>query len=332
MTYEQIIKDLKNKVYKPIYFLMGSEPYFIDQITNYIGANVLTESEKSFNQTVVYGKDIDARALDNMARRFPMMSEKQVVIVREAHHLKKIEDLVYYAGKPSEKTVLVLNYKYKTLDKRKKLYKTIQKNGILFESKKLYDNKIPAWIEKFLTQKKYSISPEASQLMAEYIGNDLNRIANELDKLMITVPASERIQLDHIEKNIGISKEFNNFELQKAITQRNVLKANQIINYFEQNPKDNPIILTIISLFGFFQKILNYHFLTDKSQRSVASTLQINPFFVKDYQQAAQKYNAKKVVQIISLLREYDMKAKGVGNLSATHSDLLRELIYQILH
>lgn len=333
MKYEDIISDLKKSIYKPIYFLMGEEPYYIDRITDYIQKNVLTESEKSFNLSVLYGKDTDIGTVINTAKRYPMMASHQVVIVKEAQHLKKIDDLVYYAEKPLQSTILVINYKYQKLHKQKKVYKALEKNGVIFHSQKLYDDKIPAWINAYLKSKKYMIEPAAAMLLTEFLGNDLSKISNELEKLIITLPSDEnKITPGHIEKNIGISKDYNNFELQNALTKKNVLKANKIITYFGKNPGQNPITLTITSLYFFFSKVLMYHFLKDKSQRNVAATLKINPFFVKDYQTAARNYNTRKVVDIIAILREYDLKSKGVSNYSTPASDLLKEMVYKIMH
>ncbi len=332
MTFEQIMADLKNKIYKPIYLLMGEESFYIDRITEYIEKNVLADNEKAFNQTIVYGRDTDVLAIDNFSKRFPMMSSHQVVIVKEAQNLKDIEKLQYYASNPLKSTVLVINYKYKTLDKRKKLYKEIEANGIIFESKKLYDNQIPDWINKYLKSKDYSIDPVASALLTEFLGTSLSKVSNELDKLIISLPRGSKIMAKHIEENIGISKDFNNFELQNALVKKDVVKANQIVNYFDKNQKENPIILTISSLFTFYKRLLIYHFLKDKNPRSIAANLQINPYFVKDYQLAAKRYNTKKTVAIISWLREYDMKSKGYNNASAGPGDLLKELIFKILH
>ena len=334
MSFEQIISDLKNKIYKPIYFLSGEETYFIDLITKYIHDNVLTDAEKSFNQTVLYGKDTEISTVINTAKRFPMMANHQVVIVKEAQNIKKIEDLIHYADNPLQSTLLVINYKYKTLDKRKKLYKIINEKGILFEAKKLYENEVPSWINAYLKNKSRTIDPSAGMLLTEYLGNDLSKIANELDKLIITLPEGEfNITTTHIERNIGISKDYNNFELHKALTQKNVLKANRIVNYFGANPKDNPFTLTISTLYHFYSKVLTYHFIKDKrDRRSVAAALKVNPFFVGDYEKAAKNYNPKKTVEIISLLREYDLKSKGYKNVSTSHGELLKELVYKILH
>lgn len=332
MTYEEIISNLQKKIYHPIYFLMGEETYFIDKISDYIADNVLTEAEKGFNQTVLYGKDTEPHTIIANARRFPMMSNYQVIIVREAQNIKKIEDLEPYAKNPLNSTILVINYKYKTLDKRKTFPKLIDQKGVLFESKKIYDNQLPTWISAYLKNQQYSIAPQAAAMISEYLGADLGKVANELDKLIISLPLGTQISPDHIERNIGISKEFNVYELQNALGERDLLKANRIINYFGANPSSNPMPVVISSLFSYFSKILNYHFLEDKSQNNVASVLQVHPFFVKTYVAAAKNYNIKKLVEIVSILREYDMKSKGFGNISTSSADLQREMIYRILH
>ncbi len=332
MNYQDILKDLKNKIYKPIYFLFGEEPYFIDKITEFIADNILNDSEKAFNQITLYGKDSQIEDIINSAKRFPMMANHQVLIIKEAQNLKNIEKLAFYAEQPLKSTILVLNYKYKKLDKRTKLYKILNKNAVLFESKKLYENQIPAWINTYLKEKKYSANPVSAQLLTEFLGTDLCKISNELDKLTISLPKGTIITPEIIEKNIGISKDFNNFELQNALTNRDILKANRIIQHFAKNPKENPLTLTIITLFSYFSKILTYHYLKDKSNNNVASALKINPFFVKDYAKAARTYNIKKTVFVISILREYDMKSKGYNNANTTHEDLLKELIFKILH
>jgi len=332
MTFEDIISNLQKKIYHPIYFLMGEETYFIDKISDYISDNVLTDAEKGFNQTILYGKDTEPHNIIANARRFPMMSNHQVIIVREAQNIKKIEDLEPYIKNPLNSTILVINYKYKTLDKRKTFPKLVDQKGILFEAKKIYDNQLPAWIGSYLKSQNYTIAPQAAAMLSEYLGADLSKVANELDKLVISLPAGTQITPDHIEKNIGISKEFNVYELQNALGERNLLKANQIINYFGANSSSNPVPVIISGLFSYFSKILNYHFLEDKSQNNVASVLQVHPFFVKTYVVAAKNYNIKKLVEIIGILREYDMKMKGWGNVSATSADLQREMIYKILH
>jgi len=332
MKFEQIISDLKNKVYYPIYVLMGEEPFFIDQISDYIEDNLLEESEKSFNLIISYGKDTDVQTLISYAKRFPMMANHQVIIVKEAQNLDKIDDFQSYLENPLKSTILILCYKYKTLDKRKTFTKSITKHGVLFESNKLYDNQLPDWIANYIKQKGYSISPKAALLLSEYLGADLSRIVNELGKVMLNVPTKTEITAEHIEQNIGISKDFNVFELQKAIGNKNIFKANQIIAYFAANPKDNPLVVTISNFYQFFSKILVYHSLSDKSRNTVAAALSINPFFVNDYQTAAKNYNSRKLVSIISYLREYDLKSKGIDNVSATEGELLKELLYKIMH
>ncbi len=332
MTFEEIISNLKKKIYHPIYFLMGEETYFIDKISDYIADNVLTEAEKGFNQTVLYGKDTEPQTIISNARRFPMMANYQVIIVREAQNIKKIEDLETYAKNPLKSTILVINYKYKTLDKRKTFPKLLDQKGVLFESKKIYDNQLPTWISSYLKSQQYTISPQAAAMISEFLGADLSKVANELDKLIISLPVGTQITPDHIEKNIGISKEFNVYELQNALGERDLLKANRIINYFGANQSSNPVPMVISSLFSYFSKILNYHFLEDKSQNNVASVLQVHPFFVKTYVAAAKNYSIKKLVEIVTILREYDMKTKGFGSISASPADLQREMIYRILH
>ena len=332
-TYEEIISDLKKKIFKPVYFLAGEEPYYIDLITEYIEEKILPESEKSFNQIILYGEDTTVPSIIDAARRFPMMSNHQVIIVKEAQSLKKIEDLIYYLEKPLLSTILVINYKYKVLDRRTKFFKSLEKLGVYFESQRLRDYQVPAWIERYLMTKGIKADPNASAMLTEYLGNDLHKIVNELQKLIITLPAGKQvITTSLIEKNIGISKDYNNFELQKAVGEKNILKANQIVHHFADNPKDNPITLSIASLFSYFTKVLLYHYLPDKSKNNVAASLKINPYFVREYELAASKYSAAKSVRIINLLRTYDMKSKGYGDLSSEPGDLLKELVFKILH
>jgi DNA polymerase-3 subunit delta len=332
-TFEEIISDLKKRIYRPVYFLAGDEPYYIDLITDFIAEKVVSEEEKAFNQVIIYGEETSVNSIIETSRRFPMMASHQVVIVKEAQSLKKIEDLTIYLDKPLLSTILVLNYKYKVIDKRTKLYKALDTQGVYFESMKLRDYQVPPWIERYLMTKGIRINPDASAMLTEYLGADLHKIVNELDKLLITLPAGKPvITALLIEKNIGISKDYNNFELQKAIGEKNILKANMIVRYFADNPNDNPITLTIASIFSLFTKILTYHYLTDKSKNNVASVLKIHPYFVKDYEISSIKYNATKTIQIIGLLRTYDMKTKGFGDVSTDPGDLLKELVYKILH
>ncbi len=333
VTYEGIISDLKNRIFKPVYFLAGEESYYIDLITEYIQEKVLPESEKAFNQIILYGDDTNIASIIDTARRFPMMSSHQVLIVKEAQSLKNLDDLIIYLEKPLLSTILVFNYKYKTLDKRTRLFKTLESHGIYFESGRIRDYLIPAWIERYLMLKGIKTDPSASAMLTEYLGTDLHKIVNELDKLIITLPDGKPfITTALIEKNIGISKDYNNFELQKAIGEKNILKANMIVHYFANNPKDNPITLSIASLFGFFSKLLTFHYLTDKSKNNVAAALKVNPFFVKEYENSATKYNVSKTMEIISLLRIYDLKSKGFGDPGTDPGDLLKELVYRVLH
>jgi DNA polymerase III subunit delta len=331
LSYDSLIADLKKKNYKPVYFFTGTEPYFLDLATNFILDNVLTEEEKAFNLTVFYGKDSDVPSIINAAKRFPMMSKYQLIIVREAQELKNFDLFMHYLEKPLTSTILVINYKYKSLDKRTKIFKALDEKALVFESDKLYDDKLPAWISSWLANKNLKIEPKASIMLAEFLGSDLSKISNELEKLIITLPAgNNQITSSHVEKNIGISKEFNNYELQSALAKKDILKANRIINYFAQNQKSNHIIVTITSLFFYFSKVLVYHTLPDKSPNSAAAALKIKPFFIGEYALASKNYSIGKVTQIISLLREYDLKSKGYGNSSTNEGDLLKELIFKI--
>lgn len=332
MSMDQILNDLRNKIYRPVYFLTGDESYFIDTISDFIEENVLNETEKEFNQTVIYGRDTDVLSLISTAKRFPMMANYQVVIVKEAQDIQKIEELQSYVEQPLNSTLLVLNYKYKKIDKRKSFFKTIDKKGVLFESKKIYDNQLGAWISKYVGDRGYTITPKASAMLTEFLGTDLSKVVNEVNKLIINLPDKAEINDFQVEKNIGISKDYNIFELQNAIGSRDVEKANRIVNYYAANPKDNPLIKTIALLYGFFTKLLIYHQLKDKSRNNVAVALSVGPFFVKDYQVAARNYNHKKLAAIIGYLREYDLKSKGVNNISTPDGELLREMMYKILH
>lgn len=332
MTFEQIIADLKNKVYHPVYFLTGEESFFIDEISDYIAEHVLDEAEKGFNQTILYGRDIDVDGIIAEAKRFPMMSNHQVVIIKEAQTIKNIENLAPYIERPLKSTILVICYKYKKLDGRKKFSKDVARSGVLFESKKLYENRVQAWITNHLQARGYKIVPRALVMLTEYLGTDLGTIANELEKLMVNVPKGTEIDADHVESNIGISKEFNRFELTKALGSKNVVKANQIIQYFASNPSSNPVVLTLSALFSYFSKIILYHRLPDKSRNNVASMLRINPFFVGEYEVAARNYHPQKLAQVINELRTYDMRSKGVENVTTSGDELVKELVYKILH
>ena len=333
-TYEEIARDLKNRVYKPVYYLMGEESYYIDRISDYIAQTVLTEEEREFNQTILYGVDTDVASIINAAKRYPMMSEYQVVIVKEAQNVKKIEELSYYLQKPLMSTILVICHKNGVLDKRKKLAAEISKIGVLFESKKMKDAQLPGFIVSYLKRKQVDIEPKASEMMAEFVGTDLNRMAGELDKLIITLPAgSRRITPEQIERNIGVSKDYNNFELRNALLTRDVLKANKIIKYFEENPKTNPIQSTLSVLFGFFSNLMLAYYAPDKTEQGIANQLSLQPTWkAKEYMAAMRVYSGVKCMQIIGEIRYCDARSKGVDNASISDGDLLRELVYKILH
>jgi DNA polymerase-3 subunit delta len=332
-TFENIMADMKKGIFKPVYFLAGEEPYYIDVISEYIETKAIPEDDKAFNQTIVYGDSATVPFIIDSARRYPMMANHQLIIVKEAQNLKKTEDLIAYVEKPTMSTILVFCYKYKTLDKRTSLFKTLDTKAVYFESSKLYDNQVPAWVERYLMEKGARIEPSANVMLAEYLGTDLHKIANELDKLIIAMPDKKLVITPAlVEKYIGISKDYNTFEFQKAIGERNVLKANAIAMYFANNPKAGPFNLIIASLLSFFTKLLTYHYLSDKSRTNVASALKIRPFFVGDYETAARKYGVGKVVHIISLLRTYDLKSKGFGDAGTNPGELLKELVYKMLH
>jgi DNA polymerase-3 subunit delta len=330
---KQLVLDIKNGNLKPIYFLMGEESYYIDKISDFIESTILAEEEKGFNQMVLYGRDVTIDDIVGNAKRYPMMAEYQVVIVKEAQDLSRtIEKLTAYAQNPQPSTVLVFNYKYKKIDKRKALYKTLKKTGVVYESKKLYENQVADWIRRVLSPKKYAITPKAAQMLVEFLGTDLSKINNELEKLQIILPQGTQITPEHIEENIGISKDYNNFELRKAVGERNVVKAHKIINYFAENPKDNPMVVTVSLLFNFFSQLLHFHGLKDKSPRNVASALKVNPYFVNEYINAARNYPMRKVSMVISTLRDFDVKSKGVGANAVPQGDLLKELLFRILN
>jgi len=327
----QLITDIKGGNIAPIYFLMGEEAYYIDRISDFIESHVLAEEEKGFNQMVLYGKEVSIQDIVSNAKRYPMMAERQVIIIKEAQNLiKTIEQLIDYAKNPQPSTVLVFNYKYKSLDKRKALYKTLSKSAVVFESKKIYEDKIPSWIQNYLSAKKITITPKAALMLSEFLGNDLSKIANELNKLEIVVGSQREITPDIIEENIGISKDFNNFELQKAIGHLDHKKAYQIVNYFAQNSKQHPFVMTISILYLYFKKVMTLHTVRDRNPRTVAKALGINPYFVNEYMAVSKNYSMKRISGVLETLRKYDAKSKGVGaNLSPR--DLYNELIYNIL-
>jgi DNA polymerase-3 subunit delta len=333
--YESIISDLKKKVYKPVYLLTGDEPYYIDRIADYIADNVLSESEKAFDRLILYGKDTDAKTVVFAAACPPMTASHRVVVVKEAQHLK-LDDMATYLKSPLPTTVLALCLKGKTLDKRLKIYKELEGKAVMFETVKPYDNELAPWITNYLKSKGAGIEPAAAAILADHIGADLSRIVNELDKLFTLLPENSRtITGEHIEKNIGISKEYNVFELCDAIMLKNVLKANRIIDYFGKNPNANPMTLTVSSVFAHFVRLLKYHVVKvrhrDMPPAQKASVVGIHPFFMRDYESASTRYSFSKVVSVIGLLREYDMKSKGLNNV-APDAELLRELVFKIMH
>ena len=334
ITCDDILRELRSKQYRPIYYLMGEEAYYIDLISDYIMDNVLTDTEKEFNLSVVYGADVDIATVINAAKRYPMMSEHQVVIVKEAQSIRNIDELSYYLQKPLRSTILVMCHKHGVLDRRKKLAAEIEKVGILFESKKLKETQLPAFITSYMKRKGVDLEPKATSMLADFVGTDLSRLTGELEKLIITLPKGQtRVPPEQIERNIGISKDYNNFELRSALVERNVLKANQIINYFEKNPKTNPLQMTLSLLFGFYSNLMLAYYAPEKSEQGIASFLGLkSPWQAREYQTAMKRYSGVKTMQIIGEIRYTDAKSKGIGNSSLTDSELLRELIFKILH
>ncbi len=318
-----------------MYLLHGEEPYFIDLIADAIEHTVLDDAQKGFDQTVVYGKDTDFSAVISMAKRYPMMSDHQVIVVKEAQNLKwKDDDLLQkYLENITPTTVLLFAYKYGKFDKRKKTYKLMEKAGVVLESAKLYDDKVAGWISEQLAANGRKIHPQAAALMGEYLGTDLSKINNELEKIQLNIPKEKEITAADIEQNIGISKDFNVFELNTALAKRNAVKAFQIVDYFAANPKSNPMPVVIGSLGTYFTKILKYHYLPDKSSAAAAKQLGVHPFFVKEYEFAARNFNRRKTFDIIHHIKEFDLKSKGMNVGHLTYSgDLLTELIYKILN
>ena len=331
--YREILSELQAKTYKPVYFLSGEEPYFIDLIADYILNNVLAESEREFNQYVYYGKDVQLKTVLENARRFPMMAQYQVIVVKEAQNIASFDDLANYVQHPQPSTILVFCYKKKA-DARKKFVTEVAKNGVFFNSDKLYDNQIPSFIQNYMMGKSVQIDEKSTQLLADYIGTDLHRLVNELDKLIMTKPATVKmITTDLIEKNVGISKEFNDFELKSALIQKDVYKSNMIAFHLSQS-KTFALNVTISVLYAYFSNLMVYYYIQDRSKMNVAKELGVNPFFVDEYALGARNYNAWKTMSIISLLREYDAKSKGVGNNTTSNSgaELLKELVFKILH
>ena len=328
LSCDDILKELRAKQYRPIYYLMGEESYYIDLIADYITENVLTETEKEFNLTVVYGADVDVATVINAAKRY------QVVVVKEAQAIRNIEELSYYLQKPLNSTILVVCHKHGTLDKRKKLAAEVEKAGILFESKKIKDSQLPAFINSYMKRKGIDMEPKATAMLADFVGTDLSRLTGELEKLIITLPnGQKRVTPEQIEKNIGISKDYNNFELRSALVEKDVLKANKIIKYFEENPKTNPIQMTLSLLFNFYSNLMLAYYSPEKTEQGVASWLGLkSPWAARDYLTAMRRYNGVKTMQIIGEIRYADAKSKGINNASMNDGDILRELVFKILH
>lgn len=333
-TYEGIIRELQAKQYRPVYYLMGDEAFYIDKIADYIIDNVLTDTEKEFNQTILYGADVDAATIINAAKRYPMMSEYQVIVVKEAQAVHNMEEFVFYLQKPLQSTILVLCHKHGSLDKRKKLAAEIEKVGVLYESKKLKEAQLPAFIAAYIKQKGFDIDQKATAMLAEFVGTDLSRLVGEMEKLIITSSKnSTKITPEQIEKNIGISKDYNNFELRSALVEKDVLKANKIVKYFEENPKTNPIQMTLSLLFGFYSNLMMAYYAPEKSEQGIAAFLGLKSSWqAREYMAAMRKYSGIKTMQIISEIRTTDAKSKGVENSSLSDGDLLRELVFKILH
>lgn len=332
IDYQQILKSIKNKDVKPFYFLSGDEPYFIDLISDYIEETVLDEAEKAFNQTIIYGKDVKWDELSESLKRFPMMAEKQVIILKEAQNIQKLpEKLLTYLDNVVDTTVFVVCFKYKKTTS-KKFIKKAQEKGVYYESKKLYDNQIPEWIHNFLARKGFKITQKASLLLTEYLGSNLGAVANELHKLTIALEKGTEINTTHIEENVGISKDYNIFEFQDALVSKDALKANRIVNYYADNPKNHPLVLTIINLYGFYARLMSYHYMPHKSPDEAMKKIGMNFYAAKNLVRAAQSIGPGRCYKALKLLREYDQKSKGINNTSTTDGALLKELTYKLLH
>lgn len=327
-----IISKINNNVFSPVYFLMGEETYYIDLITNLLEQKVLNNDERSFNQTVLYGKDTSVDEIISVCKRFPMMSKYQLVIIKEAQDLSsKLDNLDSYMLNPMLTTILVINFKYKSIDKRKKIYKSIKKYGLILESKKPYENQLSSWINNNLKEKGYKIDFKAAQMLVDYLGCDLKMINNQLEKLSLLSPKDNFINPELIEHNIGISKDFNVFELRKAIGTKNLKKALQISDYFNNNQKTYPVTYVLGSIFNYFIQIFQLHSIKNKSESNISNTLGINKFFVSEYQKASVLYPMKKISKIISLIKDTDLKSKGFKSSNSTNQRLLDQLIVEII-
>ena len=336
VTYQSVMSELKNRKFRPLYYLMGDEPYYIDKISNWIAENALQPEERDFNQTVLFGSDVNASQIVDAAKRYPMMSEYQVLIVKEAQNIKNTEPLEKYFKAPMPSTILVMCHKNGSIDGRKKeLVKAIQQAGVLFESKKLRDRDLPAFIENYLNAKNVSIDPKSTQLIADAVGADLSRLVGELDKVMLSLPEeNKKVTPQVVEDQIGVSKDFNSFELRNAIISRDVFKANQIVKYFDENPKAGSIYSFLPMFFNYFQNLMLAHYCPQKNnQDGVAQWLELrNSWGAKDYMTGMRNYSGMKVMQILSKIREIDAKSKGLDNPNTPSGELMKELIFFILH
>ncbi len=330
MTAASIISDWKKKVFKPVYWLEGEEEYFINQVTEYAENRILSDSETSFNLTVFYGKDADWAAVVNACRRYPMFAERQVVILKEAQQMRDVEKLEGYIESPLSSTLLVVAYKDKKLDARKKFAKLVKEKGELFTTKKIYDRELPEWTREITEAKGLSITPRALALLVDHVGNDLTRINNEVDKLAINLGKRKSINEDDIEQYIGVSKEYNVFELQSALTARDLARCIRIVAYFESNPKAAPIQMVLPSLYNFFSKVFMIHG-TRGSEKEIAAAIGVNPFFIKEYMQASRLYNYQEAEKALLLLHSYNLKSVGVGSVNTEDASLLKELLVKII-
>ena len=334
LSFEEIAGSIRQKKFQPVYLFQGEEPYFIDLLTDAIVENALDDSERDFNQTIVYGPETNAPNIINACKRFPMGADRQLVVVKEAQGLRNIDDLSHYVKSPLASTILVINVKYGKLDGRKKLTSEIAKSGVVFESKKLYENQIPNFILNYLRNKQVQIDFKAAQLLTDYLGNDLSKLSNELEKLLISLPEENPlITAELVEQNTGISKDYNNFELQRAIATKDILKANRIALYFQENPKNNPLIMTLSLLFNYFSNLMICHYEKDKSESNLMACFGFRfPLQIADYTSGLQNYTALKTLQNVSLVREFDAKSKGFGNASLSDGELLKELLFKLMH
>tara|TARA_B100000401_G_C52794684_1_gene715254 strand:- start:126 stop:1118 length:993 start_codon:yes stop_codon:yes gene_type:complete len=330
MNHQLIIKDIAKGSYSPIYFLHGQEPYFIDLIEKFATSNIISEAAKDFDQTIIYGKDTELQTVINSAKRFPMMGSHQVISVREAQNFKNFEELINYAKKPQKQTILIFSHKGKKLDAR--VMKKLNQNVEFFESKKLYDNQVPGWILNQVESEHLKISEKSAAILSEFLGNDLAKVSNEIKKLAISLPKNSKITPEIIEKNIGISKDYNIFELSTAIANRDILKANRIVNHFSANEKNYPLVVTLSSFYRLFSKIMGCYFTPSNQPDVIAKTIGVNSYFVKDYINGKRNYTKRQVFTIFKHLSDYDLKSKGYGNTSTSDGELLKELVFKILH